>query len=276
MEIRETHLMEIPIKDIIIPENVRLEEREKDIISLMDSIKQNGLLQPIGTFKDHSKYVFMYGYRRIEAYRKLGYKKILSNIFIGKDYENEKDRAFINIIENVQRKDISPFELGRICIWLKKEGLTSPEISIRLGCPKSKIMESMNLYNSSIPEDLQENIVYVGAGGTAIKRGQISASTAHEVSKMGLNNQQFRDFTNLLKEKSYGKPQVKAICGLIHRGMSVQKAFDKFENWFVKTIHVIVNKKKLEKLTEQHNMSFTQIVTSVMKGEISYDRNLIH
>lgn len=267
---------EIPIKDIDIPENVRLEEREKDIISLMESIKLNGLLQPVGVYKNHSRYIYVFGYRRIQAYKKLGYATILSKIFQENKYGNEIERAFLNVIENLQREDVSPFELGRVCIGFKKEGLTSPEIAARIGCSRTKIVESIQLYNSAIPDDLQKNIVYTGGGRSGIKKGQLSASNAHLITKMGLTGDNYRKFITYTKEKEYGMPQIQAISELISKGMSIDQAFDQFDDWIVKSSHLIMNKKKLNKLIVEHNITYKDLIVAIMKGEISYDRNLIY
>ena len=102
--------------------------------------------------------------------KKLGKKTISAVVLSEKDNLSEKDCALINISENLHRKDVSPFELGRICSWLKKEGMSSPEIGARLSMSKTKVQRSIGLYEMSIPEEEKKNVVYMDERRVGSKR----------------------------------------------------------------------------------------------------------
>ena len=68
------NIKDIEIKKIKQLENIRLRIEEEDVHTLMSSIKQDGLLEPIGvaiTSGSKDEYLIVYGNRRLEACRKL-------------------------------------------------------------------------------------------------------------------------------------------------------------------------------------------------------------
>ena len=67
-------IQEIPIKEIKILDNIRQIIKEQEMPYLMQSIKENGLLQPIGVKADKVGYTLIWGFRRLMAYKKLAQK----------------------------------------------------------------------------------------------------------------------------------------------------------------------------------------------------------
>ena len=119
--------------------------REHELAGLMTSMKQQGLLQPVGVMKERGSYTYLWGHRRIKAAEKLGWKSIDAHVTLSKDV-TEEDAIIINAVENLQRKDVSPFELGRIVSQLSKKGLSLSEIGARMGVPKSRLKQSIQLF----------------------------------------------------------------------------------------------------------------------------------
>jgi len=108
----------INIKDLIdspyqgrlfgIDDEITPEETEK-ITELADSIRENGLMQPIIVRPaKNDKYEIVDGHRRVIAYKALGYGQIKA---IVKDY-NDKQAQVFNIIGNLQRKGLHNIELA--------------------------------------------------------------------------------------------------------------------------------------------------------------------
>ena len=110
-------------------QNYRKMDDQDDVSTLMASIKRNGLLQPVVVKKNGSKFELLAGNRRFTAVKKLGSKTIDAVIRPGRE-----SKRVINLIENIQRKNPSSYEVGR-GLWEihTKEGLTLPEISVRVG-----------------------------------------------------------------------------------------------------------------------------------------------
>ena len=83
---------------------------EESLKELASSIKEKGVLEPILVRKDGSGYVIISGERRWRASILAG-KDTIPAIVI--NTENERDIKEIQIIENLQRKDITPVERAR-------------------------------------------------------------------------------------------------------------------------------------------------------------------
>ena len=131
---------------LINPYQTRIYFHEEELNSMVESIKQNGLIQPIvvirklktkntsveneinlkiesirekaGLIKsdklvqDLYQYVLVAGERRIRACRRLGWKTILAIVRDEKQV-SDKQHALMSVSENIARNDLNPIELGR-------------------------------------------------------------------------------------------------------------------------------------------------------------------
>jgi ParB family chromosome partitioning protein len=88
------------------PRSVFKEEALKDLAL---SIKKHGLLQPILVIKKENGFMLLAGERRLRASQMAEFKTIKA---IVADYESEKLRE-LALIENIQREDLNPIELGK-------------------------------------------------------------------------------------------------------------------------------------------------------------------
>lgn len=105
----------IPLNQIMIADNMRLNLDEEKITELAESIKYQGLINPITVMPfDDEKYVIISGHRRYYAFKKLGLPEIPTII---KKVENELDRILHQIYENEKRQDLSYYE--RAIAYLK-------------------------------------------------------------------------------------------------------------------------------------------------------------
>jgi len=81
-----------------------------EIDSLSDSIKDLGIIQPITVRKiNTSKYEIISGERRFRASKKAGLTSIPCYI---RGVETESDILKMSLVENVQRVDLDPIEIG--------------------------------------------------------------------------------------------------------------------------------------------------------------------
>lgn len=119
----------IPIDQIKAGKNTRSFIDVAKLAQLAQSIEANGLLQPIGLKKIDGGYELIFGFRRIEAFKLLERKEIDAMIF-AEDQSIEE----LQIIENLQREDISIFDLAEaIRDYKKNSGLRFEEIGQILG-----------------------------------------------------------------------------------------------------------------------------------------------
>jgi ParB family chromosome partitioning protein len=122
---------DIPVGDIEIRENVR--KAYTGIEELAESIRQHGLLQPITVYKEGDGFVVKTGHRRVLACKLLFAdepERFHSIRCLVSDAENI---AIIQLVENVQRVDLSPFDLYNALCALKEQGVTLQEIAMAMG-----------------------------------------------------------------------------------------------------------------------------------------------
>ncbi len=195
------NLQQIPINKIRLGKNSRLNIRDEELVGLMESIKESGLLQAIGLRKDKSGYQIAYGNRRFLAMSKLGKKKIPANVVDEKSTQSDID--IMNLAENVQRRSLSITEIGRYISLLHEKGISFGEIAIRLGTPKAYIKTCLSVFQK-VPTEFRPK-VKSQFPGNKVKPGEIALTTVNRintvVSKYRLNSKDTkRIYSHALKE----------------------------------------------------------------------------
>lgn len=120
----------------------RLEFYDDSIKGLAESIKKNGLLQPITVRKNGNQYELIAGERRYRASLLNGQKDIEAIILDKSDEESAK----LALIENLQRENLNAIEQA---LAMKKimesENITQNELAQRLGHKQSTIANKLRL-----------------------------------------------------------------------------------------------------------------------------------
>ncbi len=117
---------------------------KESLEELSESIKENGLLQPIlvREYGEGGRYQIIAGERRFRASRLAGLTEIPA-IVLDRD---DRAVAQIALIENIQREDLNPLEEALAYKSLKEEyGMTQEELSEKIGKSRSAIANSMRL-----------------------------------------------------------------------------------------------------------------------------------
>ena len=131
----------------------RLDFYDDSIRGLAESIKQNGLLQPITVRKNGDKFELIAGERRYRASLLNGASDIEAIIMESTDDES----ANLALIENLQREDLNAIEqamaMRRI---MNAEGLTQNELAQRLGYRQSTVANKLRLLK--LPEYIKQAI----------------------------------------------------------------------------------------------------------------------
>ena len=117
---------------------------------LAESIRENGLLQPIPVREyGAGRYQIIAGERRFRAC-KLAELTEIPAIVLDKD---DKAAAQIALIENIQREDLNPLEEALAYKALKEEyDMTQEELSFKIGKSRSAIANSIRLLD--LPEEI--------------------------------------------------------------------------------------------------------------------------
>lgn len=125
------------------PAQPRSDFSKEQLLVLANSIKENGLLQPITVRKsDLGYFKLVSGERRLRACAMLGYKQIPC-IVVSK---TERESAVLALIENIHREDLNIFEQALALKKLIAEwGVTQEEAAIKLGMAQSTVANKMRL-----------------------------------------------------------------------------------------------------------------------------------
>jgi ParB family chromosome partitioning protein len=133
----------VPIDEITPnPHQPRKEFGDAEIESLAESIKQNGILQPLTFRKQENGYELIAGERRLRAAKLAGLEYVPGIIL---DI-SERTSAVLALVENIQRQDLSFFEEAHaIEKLIHYYGMTQDDAAIKLGKAQSTIANKLRL-----------------------------------------------------------------------------------------------------------------------------------
>lgn len=177
----------LPITSIITnPNQPRKSFDETALQELADSIAQNGVLQPILVRKKENKYEIVAGERRYQASKIANLKEIPVLI-----KEISDDQVFqIALIENLQRKDLTPIEEAKgYKQLLDEQGLTQEGLAQILSKSRSAIANTLRLLD--LPKPVQELVF----------KGELSAGHARTVLSIPDEDKRIAFAEKIAKEK---------------------------------------------------------------------------
>ena len=161
-ESSEDRVLYIDINDIR-PNSAqpRINFDEDKLNELAESIKTNGVIQPLIVRESSGGYELVAGERRWRASRRAGLRKVPCIVRNFDDRQN----AIVAIIENMQREDLDPIEEAMgLRSMTEKYGFTQEQVSQSLGRSRTYITNSIRLLK--LPQDIQDYI----------SKGQMSAA----------------------------------------------------------------------------------------------------
>jgi ParB family transcriptional regulator, chromosome partitioning protein len=148
------HFLEIDL-DLIVPnsEQPRTRFTEGNLEELTQSIKANGIVQPIILRRNGTRYEIVAGERRWRAAQKAGLQKIPALI---KDVSDDK-LLELALVENIQRQELNPIEEAKAYRKLIDNiGLTQELVAERVGKNRTVITTFLRLLK--LPDDIQKLI----------------------------------------------------------------------------------------------------------------------
>ncbi len=124
------------------------------LAELRESIKENGVIQPITVRKVNSQYEVIAGERRLRAVMELGIKQIPVYIL---DINTKEEMLELAIIENVQREKLNPIEQANAYQRLIDEcNLTQEDVAKKIGKDRTTITNILRLLK--LPVDIQMSV----------------------------------------------------------------------------------------------------------------------
>lgn len=129
---------------------------DNDLQELSDSIKENGVIQPlIVTEPVQGQYSLIAGERRLRASKLAGLGEVPVVVM---DVTDEDSLLELALIENIQRTDLNPLEEAEAYQKLiQKFGYTQEETAKRVGKKRSTITNSLRLLN--LPDFIKNDII---------------------------------------------------------------------------------------------------------------------
>lgn len=214
-EINQQQTHELPLKDIEPnPDQPRKNFTEDALETLMESIKNFGIVQPIVVRKKGKKYQIVAGERRYRAASALGLDQVPVII---KDYSTEEVTE-IALVENLQRQDLDPIEEAfayqRLMDTFKQ---TQDLISTRVGRSRSHVANMMRLLKlpEAIQNDLSVGELTIGQARPllSLSNEKTQLEVAEKIKEEDLNARQVEALVNSLastkKSKTNKKPTKK-------------------------------------------------------------------
>ena len=121
-----------------------------DLSELMASIAEKGIIEPLIVRQRGPRFQIIAGERRYQAAVQVGLREV--PIVIRESDDNEVIE--IALIENIQRKDLTPFEESEALASLASRcNYTHEDMARRLGKSRTSVTESLSL--NGIPEDVK-------------------------------------------------------------------------------------------------------------------------
>lgn len=131
----------------------RLEFNQDALLELAQSIRENGLIQPIAVRKVEDGYEIVAGERRYRACILAGYTRVPAIIMTA----NEIESAEMALVENIQRENLTAIEEAKAFKLLMEEhGMTQEDMAKKMGKSQSTIANKMRLLN--LPDEIQEAV----------------------------------------------------------------------------------------------------------------------
>ena len=132
----------------------RIKFNEDSINELCESIREHGVIQPIVVRKMGDKFEIIAGERRFKASLLAGKSHIPAVI----TELNDKDSAEVALVENVQRRDLTPIEEAISYKKILDMGfMTQDDLAKKLGKTQSTVANKLRLLN--LDEDVQEALL---------------------------------------------------------------------------------------------------------------------
>ena len=193
------------------PKQPRTEFDQKALEELADSIRSNGVLQPIIIEQaDPTTFYIIAGERRTRASILAGVEKVPVQL---RKYDEYK-KLEVALIENIQRADLNPIEEAKAYYNLIQLGdLNQDEVAKRVGKNRSTVANALRLLK--MPEDMQEALV----------AGQITAGHARAIL-MVKNDSDRRVLFNKIVSNGLSVRETESMADVYNNGGRAAKKED--------------------------------------------------
>ncbi|MCQ2976614.1 MAG: ParB/RepB/Spo0J family partition protein [archaeon] len=193
------------------PNQPRKYFNEEKLQELSESIKENGVIQPLIVQQDGSKYMIIAGERRYRASKLAGVSELPC---IVKNYTDE-ELIKVSLLENIQREDLNSIEEAETYKSIIEEfNITQDKLADQLGKSRTYITNSLRLLNLS---DHVKNLVIKGELMHSVARALITLDHKEQdkladlIIKEGFNARQVEKYLSSKKDVTIKKSEPKVL-----------------------------------------------------------------
>ncbi|MDG1920969.1 MAG: ParB/RepB/Spo0J family partition protein [Flavobacteriaceae bacterium] len=211
------NIIDLPLENISTnPFQPRTHFNEDALKELSSSIKELGVIQPVTVRKmKGDQYQLVSGERRLRASKMVGISKIPAYVRLANDQESLE----MALVENIQRQDLDPIEIGLSYQRLIEEiNLTQDQLSERVGKKRSTITNYMRLLKLDpiIQTGIRDQFITMGHGRALVnvEDPKTQLDLYKQIVKKGLSVRAVEVLVRQLKNpkvspSSYASPFIK-------------------------------------------------------------------
>jgi ParB/RepB/Spo0J family partition protein len=147
-------IQSVPV-DSIQPNPLNIRRSVGDVTELADSIRAQGLIEPLVVALHGTGYTLIAGHRRLAAAQQIGLADV--TVVVRTDLDTDADQVQAMLVENLQRVDITPVEEGRAYAQLLAfDGITAADIAQTTGRAVQTVKSRASL--ARLPEPVQDSV----------------------------------------------------------------------------------------------------------------------
>ncbi len=136
------------------PRQPRFHINDEKLSDLAESIKENGIIQPVIVRRFEDGYELIAGERRTLAAKKAGFELVPAIVY---NVSNQESLEFA-LVENVQRDDLNPLELGKAYKMLMDEfDMTQEQVAEKVGKDRASIANYIRILG--LPNKVKQMIL---------------------------------------------------------------------------------------------------------------------
>lgn len=177
-----------------------------DLSDLVSSIRERGVLEPILVRPNGSRYQIIAGERRYRASLEAGLTRVPCMVF---DVDDQGVLE-ISLIENLQRKDLNPFEeADAIAKLVDSLDLTHEEAARKLGRSRTSLTETLTLVHvpGSVRDRLQRNPSLGRSTLLQVARLENEEAMHRLLDQIEQGNLRRDDVRKITRGRSLGRPR---------------------------------------------------------------------
>ncbi|SFB87303.1 ParB/RepB/Spo0J family partition protein [Marinospirillum celere] len=210
-ETQAPQVLQIELSKVLVSKQVRSTFDEDELADLAKSIQQDGQRAPIEVTRscEPGFYELLTGERRFRALGMLNASTVMA-ILVDKPKTNH-DKTALQLVENIQREELTPLEIASAIHALSENGLSGKEIAQKTG--KSTTWVSRYTSLNKLPDFIAELLENKATGDISL------VLALHKVAK--LDQGSAKKLASAVKAKRIGRKQIEDTLEELKSGKKV-------------------------------------------------------